>query len=283
MSACRAVNRRISFDVVLRRVYTEGMNTNTLLEVPAARTADTDPVAAAGPVVGVRTTRIYCRPTCRPGRAPRPENCVPFAEGATARAAGFRACKRCRPDDAVAPSRRGGRDSGPPLTIRYGLGATPVGFAFVAATERGVCALFIQDTAEHAGSLERLRRDFPGASIEADPAAADRVVPRVVAHLTSGRACDDLALDLRGTPFRLCVWEALRAIPRGTTTTYGALAATLGLAPGSSRAVGSACGANPVSLLVPCHRVVREGGGLGGYYWGLDRKRALLELESRPS
>ena len=73
----------------------------------------------------------------------------------------------------------------------------------------------------------------------------------------------------------------LRAIPRGETRTYGELARSIGLPPGASRAVGTACGSNPVSLLVPCHRVVRAGGGLGGYYWGLDRKRLLLDAERR--
>jgi O-6-methylguanine DNA methyltransferase len=105
------------------------------------------------------------------------------------------------------------------------------------------------------------------------------VVARAVAHVVEGNPCDDIALDLRGTPFQLRVWNALRAIPRGTTTTYGRIAEQLGLPSIAARSVGSACGANPVGLIVPCHRVVGAGGGLGGYYWGLDRKRALLEWE----
>src|SRR5205823_12097210 len=115
--------------------------------------------------------------------------------------------------------------------------------------------------------------------LEEDAAFAEEIGSKVIAHVVDGEPCDDIALDLRGTPFQLQVWEALRAIPRGETTSYGALARAIGLPPGASRAVGAACGANPVSLVVPCHRVVRTGGGLGGYYWGLDRKRALLEME----
>jgi O-6-methylguanine DNA methyltransferase len=105
------------------------------------------------------------------------------------------------------------------------------------------------------------------------------VIERAWAHIKEGEPCDDVPLDLRGTPFQLRVWNALREIPRGRTTTYGAIAAGLGLAPVAARAVGAACGANPVGLIVPCHRVVAASGGLGGYYWGLDRKQALLEWE----
>lgn len=255
------------------------MNTNIPFSDTTTPTGPGEIIAMTGPVVGVRTTRIYCRPICRPGRAPKPENCTPFPDGTTARAAGYRACKQCRPDDPTPPSRRAAHNTDVSPTIRHGVGGTPVGFAFVGMTDRGLCSLYLQDTEDPALGLERLRRDFPGAALQADSSVADGVVPRIVAHLTRGEPCDDLALDLRGSPFRLRVWDALRAVPWGATTTYGALAATLGLPAGSARAVGSACGANPVSLLVPCHRVVRSGGGLGGYYWGLDRKRALLELE----
>jgi O-6-methylguanine DNA methyltransferase len=88
-----------------------------------------------------------------------------------------------------------------------------------------------------------------------------------------------IELDPCGTPFQLRVWERLARIPRGATTTYGALARSLGLGDGTARAVGAACAANPIALLVPCHRVVPAGGGLGGYRWGLDRKRWLLDRE----
>ncbi len=163
------------------------------------------------------------------------------------------------------------------------MGPTPVGFAFVAATDQGVCALYLFDDDDPSQGLERLCDDFPGATIEADQAVADAVIPRVNAFVNDGQSCDDLPFDLHGTPFQRKVWTALQAIPRGTTTTYGELAKTLGLAPGTARAVGSACGANPVALVVPCHRVVRAGGGLGGYHWGLERKQALLAIEQERS
>jgi O-6-methylguanine DNA methyltransferase len=243
---------------------------------------------ATGPVVGVRTTRIYCRPVCRAGRAPRAENCIPFPDAEAARAAGFRPCKQCRPDDPEPPARPRRRDearafSGE-LTVRYATAETPFGVAFVAATDRGVCALYFLPDDDPAPGLERLRKDIKGATItfEFDPSVAF-AIDRAVGHIDRGEPCDDVALDLRGTPFQRAVWDALRAIPRGETTTYGALAVKLGLPPGAARAVGTACGSNRVSLIVPCHRVLAAGGGLGGYYWGLDLKRELLEREQLPA
>jgi O-6-methylguanine DNA methyltransferase len=155
----------------------------------------------------------------------------------------------------------------------------PIGPILVAATDRGLCRLYVLDGDDPSPALARLRRDVPGAVFEEDEAFGREVASRVTAHVVDGDPVDDIALDLRGTPFQLRVWDALRAIPRGETTSYGALGRAIGLPPGASRAVGAACGSNPVSLIVPCHRVLRTGGGLGGYYWGLDRKRALLEME----
>lgn len=219
--------------------------------------------------VGVRTTRVYCRPGCRALATVRPENRVEFERVAGARAAGYRACKVCRPDQASEVE-----------TIRHGVGPSPFGRVFMAVSDRGIVALYLLDGSAPAPGAERLRRDFPGVTLVADDAAIGPMVARVVAHVCHGRPCDDLPLDLRGTPFQLRVWDALRAIPRGRTTTYGALAVSLGLPAGAARAVGSACGKNPVSLIVPCHRVVASGGGLGGYYWGLDLKRLLLDYEA---
>jgi O-6-methylguanine DNA methyltransferase len=164
------------------------------------------------------------------------------------------------------------------LAVGYAVAPSPFGPAFVAATPRGVCALWLLTDEDPAPALARLCTRLPGASPAPDPSLAG-VVDRALAHVIDGEPCDDIALDLRGTPFQLRVWDALRAIPRGETTTYGAIAEGLGLARVAARAVGAACGANPVGLIVPCHRVVAAGGGLGGYYWGLDRKQALLEWE----
>jgi len=164
--------------------------------------------------------------------------------------------------------------------VRYGVGETPIGFVCVATTERGICSLCLLDSDESAPALRRLRVELPGATLVPDPEMAGALVPRIIDFLHDGRISKSLTPDLRGTPFQMRVWQALTEIPRGTTTAYGMLARRLGLPTGAARAVGSACGANPVSLLVPCHRVIRAGGlGLGGYYWGLEKKRALLALE----
>ena len=217
-------------------------------------------------VIGVRTTRIYCRPECRPGRSPLPQNCIPFENAKAAREAGFRACKKCRPDE------------GPKEVLRYGRADTALGPLFAALSEKGVCAIYLCNEGDPE-PLVRLRRDFPEAELVEDREAVAGILEKAAAHVVDGESIDDIPLDLRGTEFQRKVWDALRSIPRGTTTTYGELAKSLGLAPGTARAVGSACGTNPVSLIVPCHRVLRAGGGLGGYYWGLERKQAILEAE----
>jgi len=252
------------------------MNTTALPNRATEEVDDERSTTESGPVVGVRTTRIYCRPLCRPGRAPKPENCVAFADAKAARAAGYRPCKQCRPDDPEPPARL---RTAVPETIRYGVGPVPIGFAFVAMTARGIRYLSILDTDDPTPSLKRLARENPGATLVADPSIS-KIIARIVAHLVEGESCDDLPLDLQGTPFQLKVWEAVRAIPHGKTVTYADLARSIGLPPGGARAVGTACGTNPVSLIVACHRVVRTGGGLGGYGWGLDRKQLLLDLEA---
>jgi AraC family transcriptional regulator of adaptative response/methylated-DNA-[protein]-cysteine methyltransferase len=125
------------------------------------------------------------------------------------------------------------------------------------------------------------RLDFLDENEAGPDGAADPLLRRVTAALEALGAGEEVPLDLRGTPFQLAVWRALRAIPAGRTTTYSALARSLGLGPGAARAVGAACAANPIAVLVPCHRVVPARGGLGGYRWGLDRKRRLLAREAR--
>ena len=237
----------------------------------ATKTAPTSTLSLSDSpaLVGVRTTRVYCRPGCRALALARPESRVEFEGSAEAHEAGYRACKVCRPDEALEVE-----------TVRYGVGPSPFGHVLVALSGRGIVALYLLDGSDPAPGVERLHRSFPGVESVQDDAVIGPIVARVVAHVCDGRPCDELPLDLRGTPFQLRVWDALRAIPRGQTTTYGALALSLGLPAGAARAVGSACGKNPVSLIVPCHRVVASGGGLGGYYWGLDLKRLLLDYET---
>jgi O-6-methylguanine DNA methyltransferase len=154
-----------------------------------------------------------------------------------------------------------------------------LGFICAALTDRGICALYLLDADDPAPALARLRADHPATTLVEDQAAVAALLPRVAAYVTEGKDVD-WPLDAPGTTFQKRVWDALRTIPWGETRTYGELARAIGVS-GGARAVGAACGANPISLLVPCHRVVASGGALGGYYWGPDRKRALLEMERR--
>jgi AraC family transcriptional regulator of adaptative response/methylated-DNA-[protein]-cysteine methyltransferase len=162
--------------------------------------------------------------------------------------------------------------------IRFGLGPTPLGFAFVALTDRGVGGLYFLDDEDPSPALARLRKDHPAVALVEDGAAVAPILRRIDAWLDGEPGGDDVRLDVRGTAFQRRVWDALRSIPAGSTRTYGELARLLGK-PGAARAVGSACAKNPVALFVPCHRVVHHNGDPGGYHWGLERKRALLERE----
>jgi AraC family transcriptional regulator of adaptative response/methylated-DNA-[protein]-cysteine methyltransferase len=168
------------------------------------------------------------------------------------------------------------KSGGAGLGIRWGVAATPFGPAFLAASGRGLMKLaFLDGDADAATALTELQHDWPAASLvhEADAAAA--LAQRIFAAY---REPEPLPLFIKGTQFQLRVWEALLAIPEGRLVTYGALAQRLGQ-PGASRAVGSAVGANPVALLIPCHRVIRASGVLGGYRWGEGRKRLLVTAE----
>ena len=152
-----------------------------------------------------------------------------------------------------------------------------IGRIMVAATARGLC--FVQIGASDAVMLDELRREFPRATIGAGAASTLQPLAeaaRAVAHAQPMPA--EMPLDIRGTAFQQMVWKALRRIPAGKTRTYAEVAKSIGR-PEAVRAVASACGANPTALLVPCHRVVQTGGGLGGYHWGLQRKRLLLAAE----
>jgi AraC family transcriptional regulator of adaptative response/methylated-DNA-[protein]-cysteine methyltransferase len=129
--------------------------------------------------------------------------------------------------------------------------------------------------------LERiLRAEYFAAQIVQDDGTLAGWLGKLVTHLDGRQPHLDLPLDVRATAFQCRVWEELRRIPYGDTRSYGDIAAALGQ-PDAVRAVGSACAANPVSIIVPCHRVLRSDGDLGGYRWGLARKRALLERERR--
>lgn len=323
-------------------------------------------------VFAVRTTGVYCRPSC-PARRARRENVRFFDTPLAARQAGFRACKRCRPDEpdltarhravvaeacrrihkateapsveslassagmsrfhfqrvfrqvtGIAPgaymtAERGNRvrdglsnsssvtatiyeagfrsaapfyssatellgmtpgqyrAGGAGETIRFAVGQCWLGAILVAATERGVCAVLLNDRPGPA--IEELKERFPRAQLQPGDRRFARYVARAVAMIERPSVASDLPLDVRGTAFQLRVWQALQKIPPGTTLTYSQLAKRLGI-PRAVRAVASACAANPVAVAIPCHRVVRTTGALAGYYWGIERKRALLDREA---
>ena len=167
---------------------------------------------------------------------------------------------------------RGGRG----VNINYTTVGSSMGRLLVAMTERGVCAVRMGD---RDAELEKdLREEFPGAQIERADAVLREPVQKILNHLDNNEPRLDLPLDIRATAFQRQVWEKLRAIPYGETVSYGEVAKALGK-PGAVRAVGRACATNPVALVIPCHRVVREDKSLGGYRWGLDRKKKLLEKE----
>jgi AraC family transcriptional regulator of adaptative response/methylated-DNA-[protein]-cysteine methyltransferase len=318
-----------------------------------------------GRVIGaVRSTGIYCKPSC-PARRPKRDNVEFFGSAEQARAAGYRSCLRCKPDEVsrdraaiaravriieqadeppslselsaavgyaphhfqrlfkrdlgVSPaayaralrSRRseaalksGGRitdaiydaghtgpsgfysdakerlgmtpsawrDGGRGETIRWTIVESALGPMLVAATSKGICRLTFDD------SVESLRRRFPRATIVEDDGGMRELVEAALAAVERPAAAHDLPLDVAGTAFQEAVWGELRKIPPGETRSYAQIAAAIGK-PGAVRAVGSANGDNHVAVLIPCHRVIRSDGTLGGYAGGLDRKRRLLEAE----
>lgn len=168
--------------------------------------------------------------------------------------------------------RHGGRNE----RIAYACGETTLGTAIIAATARGVCAVRFGEPAE---LIAELAAEFPHAEIALDAAAVGPYHAWLRNHLATATAATVTPpVDVRGTAFQRQVWSALQAIPRGQRRTYTQVAAAVGR-PAAVRAVANACAANPVAVLVPCHRVVRSDGGLGGYRWGEERKRALLASE----
>jgi AraC family transcriptional regulator of adaptative response/methylated-DNA-[protein]-cysteine methyltransferase len=168
------------------------------------------------------------------------------------------------------------RARGKGLRIRYCSFATALGTVLVGSTEHGVCAVKLGNDVP---KLKRLLADeFSAAELVEE--ALPEIEARIQAFIAGEGSLSRVPVDIRGTVFQRRVWEALRRIPRGETRTYSEIAQAIG-APAAVRAVGSACGANPVALVVPCHRAIRTDGGLGGYAWGLPVKKRLLEIEKR--
>ena len=323
-------------------------------------------------VYAVRSTRIFCRPSCS-SRRPTRSRVEFFSSPADAERAGYRACKRCRPESteakaidravaraaafleehldvpvtlvslarevgvsafhlqrafkrALGVSPREYRDAErrrrladrlrkgdtvsratyeagfgsssrvyerasvtmgmTPATVRKGgagekiqfsIVSSPLGRLLAAYTEKGVCAVTIGDSDRE---LERaFRADFPEAQIQAAGSAIHEWIAAIVRSLEGDYSGVAIPLDAHGTAFQHRVWSALQQIPRGTTLSYSDVAKRIGQ-PSAARAVAKACATNPVALVIPCHRVVREDGSLGGYRWGIERKKQLLERES---
>jgi AraC family transcriptional regulator of adaptative response/methylated-DNA-[protein]-cysteine methyltransferase len=166
------------------------------------------------------------------------------------------------------------------MTIRHAIARTSLGFVLVAATDRGLCSIELGDDETALG--ERLNARFSGAELTGDDEELAGWVRQVVALVDRPGRDVDLPLDIRGTAFQRRVWEALRQIPCGSTATYTEVAEVIGQ-PSAARAVAGACASNELAVVVPCHRVVRGDGTLGGYRWGIERKRALIDGEKAAS
>jgi AraC family transcriptional regulator of adaptative response/methylated-DNA-[protein]-cysteine methyltransferase len=175
--------------------------------------------------------------------------------------------------DAMSPAEYAAQGAG--LRIEYGVAPSPFGWMLVGRTARGVCHLSFESVPDSDMARRQLMELWPSSTIIWKP----EVATTLASQLWNGAARPEkLALLVRGTQFQLKVWQALLALPVGTHSSYAELGREIG-APSAARAVGGAVGANPVAWLIPCHRVLRSGGELGGYHWGVDRKRAILAWE----
>lgn len=171
--------------------------------------------------------------------------------------------------------RRGGEG----MSIHYTIADSPLGRLLVAATQRGISAVYLGGSDRELEAA--LKEEYPRANIERGKVELSSWVSQILNHLRGRQPHLDLPTDIQATAFQRRVWEELRRIPYGTTKTYSQVARAIGQ-PNAVRAVARACATNPVSVVVPCHRVVREDGKLAGYRWGIDRKRRLLEREKLP-
>jgi AraC family transcriptional regulator of adaptative response/methylated-DNA-[protein]-cysteine methyltransferase len=168
-------------------------------------------------------------------------------------------------------------EGGPGLSIRYAIVQSYLGWVLVAATDQGICNIDFGDTPQ--GLLEGLRSRFPQANLEVGDPQFEQTVSQVLAFLERPQQGLKVPLDIQGTAFQRRVWSALREIAPGSTASYGDVAASIGK-PTAARAVAGACAANKIAVAIPCHRVVRSDGELGGYRWGVARKREILQREA---
>ena len=211
--------------------------------------------------IGVRTTGVYCVASC--GGRPLRKNVDFHATREAARAAGLRACLRCKPDIE--------RE-----TLRWAIGETSLGLVLVARSETGLRLVTLGDDGE--ALKADLEKRFKHARLLPDPEGLAAELQRVTALIDHPDRATDLPIDAQGTDLQKAVWAALREIPAGETASYADIARAIGR-PSAARAVAQACGANPLAVITPCHRMVRADGGLSGYRWGVERKQALLARE----
>jgi AraC family transcriptional regulator, regulatory protein of adaptative response / methylated-DNA-[protein]-cysteine methyltransferase len=229
-----------------------------------------DPAADGTFYYSVETTGVYCFPSCG-ARLAHPKNVRFHVTREDAERAGFRPCKRCKPDQG------GGKRQRAAGEIQFAIKESSLGLILVAQSAQGVCAVLL---GEDEGALRRDLQDrFPAARLMDGDARLAALAAEVVEFVESPSRGLDVPLDLRGTAFQRAVWQALREIPVGTTTSYTDIANKLGR-PKAVRAVAQACAANALAVVIPCHRVVKSDGTLSGYRWGVERKRTLLEREA---
>ena len=170
------------------------------------------------------------------------------------------------------------KSGGEGMRIIHGFGRTPFGEALVANSPRGVCHLTFTDEAARASAVDALAGQWPNAEMARDDRAASDILETVF-RMKAGVARPHVRAWVKGTEFQIRVWRALLEIPRGALASYRKLAGAIGK-PSASRAVGTAVGGNSLACLIPCHRVIRETGAIGGYRWGAGRKRALIAWET---
>jgi O-6-methylguanine DNA methyltransferase len=214
-------------------------------------------------VAAVRTTGIFCRPSCRV-RKPLPRNVEYLADPETARGAGYRACLRCQPENAT--------------RVTLAMIETPIGPMLAGATDDSIVLCDFAERPMIAAQLASVRRRI-GPTIEGSAPLLERLAGELGEYFAGTRREFDLPIETPGSAFQERVWDELRRIPYGATISYRELAERVD-AGAAYRAVGRANGSNRVAVVVPCHRVIASGGGLGGYGGGLPAKRALIDLEA---
>ncbi|WP_428242051.1 bifunctional transcriptional activator/DNA repair enzyme AdaA [Gynuella sp.] len=246
------------------------MNTHPLVTTDDPRWAQVvtrDSHADGQFVYSVRTTGIYCRPSC-PSRRAKPENVTFYSSPEAAEQAGYRPCKRCRPDQWTTPQTT--------ARLSFSIDQCSLGQVLVAKSTVGLRAILMGDTPETL--VRELHDRFPNIQPTRADQTLEQTVAQVINLIEHPAAQCHLTLDIRGSSFQQQVWQALQDIPAGQTQSYTEVAARIN-APKAARAVARACATNALAVVIPCHRVVRSNGSLSGYRWGIERKQALLARE----